>query len=45
MNHSAEASNLRVGKVPHGWEFERLEAEALGGLTEGEVDVLIGDVS
>ena len=45
MDHCAEAADLRVWKVPCGRIFERLEREALRGLAEGEVDVLVGDAA
>ena len=45
MDHCAEAADLRVWKVPCGWIFKGLEGEALRGLAEGEVDVLVGDAA
>lgn len=45
MDHSAEAADLSVGKVSRGGVLERLEGEALRGLAEGEVDVLVGDAA
>ena len=45
VDDGAEAANLLVAEVAGGRELERLEGEALRGLTERRVHVLVRDAA
>ena len=45
MNDCAKVADLLIGEVSNVWEFQGLEGETLGCLSEGEIDVLVRDAA
>ena len=45
MNDRAKVADLLIGEVSNVWEFQGLEGETLGCLSEGEIDVLVRDAA